>query len=728
MDYDTAAGKRRTLATNFEPAGARMLMPCWDEPGIKATFSMAIDAPANRMALSNMPVAATTPLPDGRRQVRFATTPKMSTYLLFVAVGDYERVHREVDGTDVGVVVKRGDLPRAAYALEQAAALLHWYNDWFSVRYPLPKLDLIAAPGQITGGSMENWGSIFYGQEHLLFDPKTSPEVDRQLVFEVVAHEMAHQWFGDLVTMAWWDELWLNEGFARWMQTRAADALHPEWRTGLQAQGVFERGRNFDATPASHPVLQPVLSAEQATQAFDSITYDKGAAVIAMLEAYIGADGFRDGVRRYMRAHAYGNTTDDDLWREMPVVAGRPVLDVEHDFTRQAGLPLIRVSTAGTGSLLDEDRMFSEGARAGATAPTWRMPLMLKAGQAPAELLMLRGRATVAGAPLINAGALAYARVLYPPEQAAALATRMGSLADVDRLNLINDAAALGTAGYAPASQALAYAAGLPVDADPIVWRRAVTLLATLDAAHQPGDDRARFRRWALNLLAPLATRTGMTERVGEDANIGELRSDLLVLMAQLGDNRVLAWARATDAARTGTASDRQTARTVVALRADAASFDAMLARVRAERDPLEKGRLLRPMTLVADPALASRFATFVLGGGAPAGSTGGLLLAAGRNNPDAVWTTLAAHLNDPALPLSFEEQLYVVPGIASGSSRPERMAQLRTWADKHLPADTRQDEQAAEATIRQNAKFQTSVVPDVDRWVDRRSAPELGH
>jgi aminopeptidase N len=333
MDYDTTAGKRRTLATNFEPAGARMLLPCWDEPALKATFRVSIDAPADRMALSNMPVKKTTALASGLQHVQFTTTPKMSTYLLFVTVGDYERVHHTVDGVDVGVVVKRGDLPRAAYGLEQATKLLHYYNGWFGVRFPLPKLDLIAAPGQITGGSMENWGSILYGQEQLLFDPKTSPEVDRQLVFEVVAHEMAHQWFGDLVTMAWWDDLWLNEGFARWMQTHAADALHPEWRTGLQAQGVFERGKTFDATPGSHPVLQPVRSAEQATQAFDSITYDKGAAVVTMLEAYIGADGFRDGVRRYMRAHAYGNTADDDLWREMPAVAGKPVLDIEHDFT-----------------------------------------------------------------------------------------------------------------------------------------------------------------------------------------------------------------------------------------------------------------------------------------------------------------------------------------------------------------------------------------------------------
>jgi aminopeptidase N len=722
MDYDTASGKRRTLATNFEPAGARMLMPCWDEPARKATFSVSIDTPADRMAVANMPVAADTPLAGGMHRVRFATTPKMSTYLLFVTVGDYERVHRTVDGVDVGVVVKRGDTARAAYGLDQASALLHYYDDWYGIRFPLPKLDLIAAPGEITGGSMENWGSIFYGQNDLLFDPRTSPAQRRQWVFLVVSHEMAHQWFGDLVTMAWWDNLWLNEGFARWMQTHAADALHPEWRTGLQAQRIYESGKQLDATPGSHPVLQPVVSAEQAAQAFDAITYNKGAAVIAMLEAYMGPDAFRDGVRRYMRAHAYGNTVDDDLWREMPVPAGKPVLGIEHDFTRQAGLPLVRVDETASGTVLKEDRFRDDASQPVASRQSWRMPVAVQARGGPAETVLLESAAQpkIASGSLVNAGAVAYARVLYPQAHVTALAARMPTLADVDRLTLLNDASALGKAGYADGSNVLAYIDRLPAKADPIVWKRAVDLLTATDQILGAGSGRDRFRRWARAVLAPVAARIGRNETAGEDANAADLRSSLLLALAAFGDDGVVEWAHGVRTTAAGTAADRQSALEVTASRANAATFDALLAEARTEHDPLERGRVLEAMATVRDPALAARFVSVAVGPDAPAGAAPQLLALAARTNPDAVWTTLRPHLDDPTFPIGLQEQLFYIPYIAGRSSRPERVAELRAWADRHLPADTRQDERAAASSIAQNVRYRDRAVPEISRWLDR--------
>jgi aminopeptidase N len=514
MDYAGPDGPRRTLATNFEPADARDLLPCWDEPARKATFMVSIDVPKDRMAVSNMPIAEVTSLSPKTQRVRFQQSPKMSTYLLFVGVGDFERIQSRVDGVDVGIVVKRGDTGKAGYALEQAGKLLHYYNDYFGVPYPLPKLDLIAAPGEIIGGSMENWGAIFYSQNHLLFDPRSSTEQDRQLVFLVVSHEMAHQWFGDLVTMAWWDDLWLNEGFARWMQTYAADDLHPEWETGLQAAAIFEAGKQADSVPSTHPVVQEVDTADQAQQAFDSITYDKGAAIITMISGYLGRERFREGVRRYMRAHAYGNTVDTDLWGPMQEVAGLPILGIEHDFTRQEGLPLVTVSRTAKGVNLEQTRFADDPARLAGVAPQrWRLPLAVGAVEGPKRHILLQGSGELAQSPplLVNAGQLGYARVLYRGETFDSFKPRFGSLAAVDQLGLLNDSWALALAGDAPASDVMDLAALLPVEANPVVWDRLLDILEELDRHYSDGRIAAScsvsWRRWPLG-LARVAART----------------------------------------------------------------------------------------------------------------------------------------------------------------------------------------------------------------------------
>ncbi|MDB5475447.1 MAG: Peptidase rane alanine aminopeptidase [Phenylobacterium sp.] len=719
MDYDSPTGKRRTLATNLEPTFARSVLPCWDEPAQKATFTVTVDAPADRMALSNMPVAEATPLPGGRQRVRFQQSPRMSTYLLFVGVGDYERIHQLVDGVDVGVVVKRGDTAKAQYALGQATALLHFYNDYFGVAFPLPKLDLIAAPGEIEGGSMENWGAIFYSQHHLLFDPQASTERERQQVFLVVAHEMAHQWFGDLVTMAWWDNLWLNEGFARWMQTHAADALHPEWNTGLQAANIFEAGKRTDAQASTHPVLQPIGSAEQALQAFDSITYDKGAAVITMLESYVGPDRFRDGVRRYMKAHAFGNTTDNDLWSQVQAVAGKPVLAIEHDFTRQPGVPLIRAEALGAGVRLTEGRFAEDpDSLKGQPVARWRIPLAVAAaGQARQELL-LAGTATVAGAaPLVNAGGLAYARVAYPPAHAAALAERMAGFSPMDQINLMNDAWALGEAGYAPAANALTFLARLPIDAEPVVWARALALLGDIDHAYPDGAPRAAFRRRALTILAPLAQHLGDAPRPGEAANLTSLRASVWASQSRFGDAAALARARRIQASGEGSIAERRAALDIVAAAADPTTFDALLAQARQAKDPQEKARILVALSGARDPALSARMVEIALGPDAPAGMAPRLIRQAGKENPDAAWAALSPHLGGK-LPIDEQDAWNVVAGVAAGSAEPARIADIRAYGAARIPADARRPIESAVGSIKLNQRVRAKALPDIDRWV----------
>jgi aminopeptidase N len=723
MDYDTPSGKRRTLATNFEPAAARALLPCWDEPGLKATFALSVIVPADQMAISNMPVAAVTSLEGGMQRVRFAETPRMSTYLLFLGIGDFERIHREVDGVDVGAIFKRGDAAKAAYALDEAVAVLHYYNGYFGVPFPLPKLDLIAAPGELTGGSMENWGAIFCSQDELLVDP-ASTERERQWVFTVVSHEMAHQWFGNLVTMAWWDNLWLNEGFARWMQTYAADALHPAWKTGLQAAEIFESGKRQDAQVSTHPVLQPVLSAEQAVLAFDGITYDKGAAVITMLESYVGANDFRSGVREYMRKHAYGNTVDGDLWREIQAVAAKPVLEIEHDFTRQAGLPLVRVESAGRESRLVAGQ-FAEDPESlkGAPETRWHLPLAIAApGQTPRTIILTRAATVQGKAPLVNAGGTAYARVAYPPAAAAALADRMGQLSPMDQLTLINDAWALGQSGYASAQNLLTFISKLPADADPIVWERAVELLVTVDRAFGKDPYRSSYRREALELLGPVAEKIGAVPRTGESPNAATVRSELWLAQVRFGSVAALKRAQLIFTTGEGSAADQRAALDVVGQAANDGTFDALLSRARATPDPLEKLRILNAMSLAIDPSLSARMVDVALGLDAPAGSSTDLLEIVGRENPDSVWRALAPHMAKGPLPIAPGDRWNLIPWIAAGSADPTRIDDVRHYGEQDMPADARRPIEAAVASIKLNEKVRAVVIPDIGRWIENHA------
>lgn len=349
IDYTNVDGsKARMLATQFEAPDARRFAPMWDEPSFKAKFRLSSTAPAGETAYSNMPATSVTKRADGSQLYRFGETPVMSSYLLFLGMGDIERRTVTANGTEIGVIARRGVIDQGDYALGAAKRLLAYYNDYFGQPYPLPKMDMIAGPGSSQFFSaMENWGAIFYFEPTLLFDPLRTAESGRQSVHVTVAHEMAHQWFGDLVTMAWWDDLWLNEGFASWMEGKATADLNPRWKAGASAV-AFEResAMAIDATSATHPIVRKVETVDQIGEAFDGITYMKGQAVIGMMESTLGADVFRNGIRRYMAKYKYGNTVTNQLWTELSAASGRDIASIARDFTLQGGVPLVTMTGA----------------------------------------------------------------------------------------------------------------------------------------------------------------------------------------------------------------------------------------------------------------------------------------------------------------------------------------------------------------------------------------------
>jgi aminopeptidase N len=740
LDYPGADGKpQRALYTQFENSDARRMIPSWDEPAYKASFALDVVVPAGQLAVSNMPAAKTETLPDGRRHVTFATTPKMSTYLLFFALGDFERAAAKVEGTEVGVVTRRGALPQAQFALDSSQAILREYNDYFGVRYPLPKLDNVAGPGRSQFfGAMENWGAIFTFEYALLLDPTIATQHDREEIFATAAHEMAHQWFGDLVTMRWWDDLWLNEGFASWMESRTTARLHPEWNTQLGAVGVRETAMRRDSVAGTHPVVQHVETVEQANQAFDEITYSKGESVIRMLEAYVGANAWKNGVRAYMKANAYGNTVSDDLWKQIEKAAGKPVTAIAHDFTLQPGIPLIKVGEPvcrnGMTTVPLTQAEFTRD-RLDKAPLAWRVPVIAQiAGNAKQATTLVsggKGMITVpgCGAVIVNAGQSGYYRTLYASPDFTRLAQGFATLAPIDQIGLLADSSALGLAGLQSASDVLDLVTATPAGADPAVWSRIASMLDGIHERYREqaaGGDTTRQRRFdtfAIARLAPLMAQVGWTARQGEPSAVANLRERLIVVLSDLGDPTIIAEARRRFAALATDANAvpgplRKTVMGVVAQHADAATWDQLHAAARNETTPLVRDQRYTLLAAVEDRALAMRALQLALTDEPGLTVSASMISAVAMRHPDMAFDFAIANLARINERVDASSRSRYVARLASGSSDPAMVNKLGAYAEANLAASSRGDVDAAIAAIKDRIQVNTARLPEIDAWL----------
>jgi aminopeptidase N len=740
LDYPGADGKQqRALYTQFENSDARRMIPSWDEPAYKASFSLEVTIPAGQMAVSNMPAASTATLPDGRQKVTFAKTPKMSTYLLFLALGDFERATASVEGTELGVVTRRGAIDQARFALDSSKDILREYNDYFGVRYPLPKLDNIAGAGRSQFfGAMENWGAIFTFDYALLFDPASSTQHDRQEIFATAAHEMAHQWFGDLVTMRWWDDLWLNEGFASWMESRMTERLHPEWNTRLGTVGSRDGAMQRDSVATTHPVVQHIETVEQANQAFDEITYQKGEAVIRMLEAYVGENAWRSGVRSYMKAHAYGNTMSDDLWQQIEKAARKPVTAIAHDFTLQPGVPLIRVgepSCTRNGNTVVPLVQGEFSRDLPEKKPlAWRVPVIAQVvgNGKPASTLVAGGKGSITlpgcGAVIVNAGQSGYYRTLYAPKEFAQLAQAFATLAPIDQLGLLSDSAALGLAGLQPASSALDLAKATPVGADPQVWSRIGHVFEGLHwrMKGEMSDDKARRQRldaYAIARLAPVMAQTGWEARSGEDSAIANLREQLIDTLSELGDPNVIAEARRRYAAMDKDPAAvpgplRKTVLAVVAQHADAATWDGLHTRARRETNPLLRDRLYVLLATTEDKALVERALQMALTDEPGLTNSAAMISAAAQRYPDMALDFALANVEKINQRVDASSRSRYFARLAMGSSNPATIVKLKGYGQANLAPSSRGDVDAAIAAIQDRIKTNAARLPEIDAWL----------
>ena len=561
-EYQTADGETRYLATTqFEATDARRAFPCWDEPALKAVFDVTLVFADGYQAVSNTPVAAESFPAPGLKSVAFAPTPVMSTYLLAFVVGDLVSVEADAaDGTRVGVWTTPGKEAQAAFALDTSVKLLGYFNDYFNIPYPLPKLDHIAIP-DFAAGAMENWGCVTYRETALLVDPERSSAGTRQRVAEVVAHEMAHMWFGDLVTMEWWDDLWLNESFASWMGTKAVDWLFPDWAMWTQFVNMdTNRALSLDGLRNSHPIEQEVKNPAEVSQLFDAISYSKGASVIRMLEQFLGPEVFRGGLYRYLSGHEYGNARTQDLWAALEQESGQPVTAIMDSWVMQMGYPVLQVSAerpASGGARLSlsqerfvYDRLPGDDAPRGDNGDDagglWRVPVTVSAPAAAASTVMEGPQAQLAIDTddwyKVNADQTGFYRVNYGNDdwRRLAPAIRSQELPATDRLGIQNDAYALSRAGLLPVTRFLELADAYSGETDASVWSdlasnlRDIEQLIIGEAAHPA------YQRFARELLAPAARRVGWTPRPGEGHLDSLLRSTVLGQSGSYNDPETL--------------------------------------------------------------------------------------------------------------------------------------------------------------------------------------------
>ena len=563
-EYTSQDGETRYLATTqFEPTDARRAFPCWDEPAKKATFEVTLVFSDEYQAVSNTPVVEEGAPGPGLKSVRFAETPIMSTYLLVFIVGNLTFIEeRAAGGTTVGVWTTPGKEDQASFALDTSVKLLSYFNEYFGIPYPLPKLDHIAIP-DFAAGAMENWGAVTYRETALLVDPDNSSAGTRQRVAEVIAHEMAHMWFGDLVTMEWWDDLWLNESFASWMGNKAVDWLFPEWEMWTQFVNMdTNRALSLDGLKNSHPIEQAVKNPAEVSQLFDAISYSKGASVIRMLENFLGEESFRKGLNRYLSSHMYDNARTEDLWSALETESGRPVTAIMDSWVKQMGYPVLQVESDRTGgqttlSVTQErfvyDRLLGDGEPdSDSDNEVWRVPVSASQGSEESAVTVMDGRQTQIDVPgsgdgwvKLNPLQTGFFRVNYSTEDWQRLVPAIESLElhATDRLGVQNDAYALSRAGLLPVTQFLSLAQAYKNEGDASVWSDLASNLRDIEQLISDEAIHPAYQGFAREIFGPAARKIGWEPKSGEGHLDALLRSTVLSQAGSYHDPGVTAQA-----------------------------------------------------------------------------------------------------------------------------------------------------------------------------------------